>query len=212
MKQMIKIVVVALAVVIAIPCVCQAGSIWAKANSSRQALHSDDTARQVGDILAIIIDEHSEIDNETSRQMNKKSSRKGKVTSDISLLGKINALTGRLFNLTDMDLETEAETDFDGSADYDSDRSVKDQITVTVQDVQPNGNLVVLGQIEREVSGDAQIVQVSGVVRPSDITFANTINSEQVADLQISYSHRGRENRFSKPGWLGRILNFLNPF
>jgi len=212
MNRMPRIFVIALAAVISLPCACRAGSIWAKANSSRQALHSDDTAKQVGDILAIIIDEHSEIDNETSRQMNKKSSRKGKVTSDISLLGKINNLTGRLFNLTDMDLETEAETDFDGSADYDSDRSVKDQITVTVQDVQPNGNLVILGQIEREVSGDAQIVQVSGVVRPSDITFANTVNSEQVADLQISYTHRGRENRFSKPGWLGRILNFLNPF
>ena len=212
MNRMPRIFVIALAAVISLPCACRAGSIWAKANSSRQALHSDDTAKQVGDILAIIIDEHSEIDNETSRQMNKKSSRKGKVTSDISLLGKIDALTGRLFNLTDMDLETEAETDFDGSADYDSDRSVKDQITVTVQDVQPNGNLVILGQIEREVSGDAQIVQVSGVVRPSDITFANTVNSEQVADLQIRYSHRGRENRFSKPGWLGQILNFLNPF
>jgi len=212
MNRIPSIFVIALTAVISVPGTCRAGSIWAKANSSRQVLHSDDTAKQVGDILAIIIDEHSEIDNETSRQMNKKSSRKGKVTSDISLLGKINALTGRLFNLTDMDLETEAETDFDGSADYGSDRSVKDQITVTVQDVQPNGNLVILGQIEREVSGDAQIVQVSGVVRPSDITFANTVNSEQVADLQISYSHRGRENRFSKPGWLGRILNFLNPF
>ena len=200
MNRIPRILVIALAVVISIPCACRAGSIWAKANSCRQALHSDDTAKQVGDILAIIIDEHSEIDNETSRQMNKKSSRKGKVTSDISLLGKINALTGRLFNLTDMDLETEAETDFDGSADYDSERSVKDQITVTVQDVQPNGNLVVLGQIEREVSGDAQIVQVSGVVRLSDITFANTVNSEQVANLQISYSQRGRENRFTKPG------------
>ncbi len=212
MSRIPSIFIIALAAVISVPCACRAGSIWAKASSSRQALHSDDTARQVGDILAIIIDEHSEIDNETSRQMSKKSSRKGKVTGGIHLLDKIDALTGRLFNLTDMDLETEAETDFDGSADYDSDRSVKDQITVTVQDVQPNGNLVILGQIERKVSGDTQIVQVSGVVRPSDITFANTVNSEQVANLQISYSHRGRENRFSKPGWLGQILNFLNPF
>lgn len=212
MTRISRLCTVALAVVISGSGICQAGSIWARANSSRRALHSDDTARQVGDILTVIIDEKSEIDNETSRQMSKKSSRTGNIAGNIDLLGKIDALTGRLFNLTEMSIETKGVNKFDGSADYDNKRSVKDQITVSIQDVQPNGNLVILGQIERKVSGDTQIVQVSGVVRPSDITFANTVNSKQVANLQISYSHRGRENRFSKPGWFDQILNFLNPF
>jgi len=212
MKRSGRIFIVGMGMLLLVSSVCHAGSIWAKANTSRRALHTDETARQIGDILTVIIDEHSEIDNETSRQMKKKSSRDGSITNDISLLGKIDALTGRLFNLTDMSLEMDAANEFDGSADFDSDRSVKDQITVTVQDVQPNGNLVVLGHIERKVSGDTQIVQVSGVVRPIDVTFGNTINSEQIANFQITYSHRGRENRFTGPGWFSRILNILNPF
>jgi flagellar basal body L-ring protein FlgH len=62
------------------------------------------------------------------------------------------------------------------------------------------------------VEGDVQMICVSGIVRPSDITFANTVNSGQVADFRMVTVVGGTEGRFTNPGWLGRILNFLSPW
>jgi flagellar L-ring protein precursor FlgH len=190
----------------------RAGSIWAKASARARALHSDDTARKTGDMLTIVIEEHSVITNETERGLSKKSARDVEVDTNFDLMNRLNEYTFRLFNLPQMAADIEAETSFDGSADYDSDRKVEDQITVTVADVLPNGNLVVVGSCERNTDGDHQIVQVSGVVRPSDVTFANTVRSSQVAEFKLVVRHGGREKRFTRPGWLDRILNIVNPF
>jgi flagellar L-ring protein precursor FlgH len=117
-----------------------------------------------------------------------------------------------IFDFPKLDFTASGNNKFDGKANYDTDRSVIDQITVTVEDVLPNGNLIVLGKREREVAGDKQVITVSGILRPSDIKFTNTIGSSQVADFHIVYTNKGQENLFTNPGWLARILNFLNPF
>lgn len=194
-----------------------AGSIWAKAQSRIRPLHTDDTARAIGDILTVVISEHSVIENETTRALAKSSSRDFSTSGDLpvrenSLLKSLNWFTGRLFNLSSAEFELDTENKFDGSAEYDTDRKIADKMTVTVMDVLPNGNLVVVGSCQRAVVGDTRILDVSGVVRPSDVTFANTVRSDQVADFRIAYRHKGQENSFTKPGWLEWILNRINPF
>jgi len=191
-----------------------AGSIWAKSAARHQSLYTDDKAKDLGDSITIVIEEQSKIENETNREMDKSSSRDASLSGNYDLVNALDKLTGKLFSLRspDLDFEASAKNNFQGGADYDSDRSVTDQITAIVEDVLPNGNLLVLGQRERNVDGDVQIIQVSGVVRPSDIAFDNTVNSKKVADFRIVYKAKGQENRFTKPGWLGRILNLLDPF
>lgn len=188
----------------------QAGSIWAKGKG--RALHGDDAARYVGDVLTIVIAEHSVIENENGRAMGKKSGRKASVAGNIDLLRGLDAITGKLFSIPDMDLDISADSDFEGDTSYDVDRKMVDQITVTVSDVLPNGNLIVVGSRHRKVAGDTQIIQVSGVVRPSDVTFSNTVSSDRVADFRIVFREEGRETQFTRPGWLDWILNTTNPF
>jgi len=188
------------------------GSIWAKGNPRAQAIHSDDTARQIGDVLTIVINEQSKIKNESERKLEKQSTRDISIQSNLDALRGLDTATGSLFNLKDLSLKTSGNTKFDGKADFDSGRTVTDSITVVVEDVLPNGNLVVLGKRERETNGDRQIIQISGIVRQADVTFANTVRSEQVADFRVVYKHKGMENRFTKPGWLDRVLNLISPF
>ena len=204
-------VAVALAALLTVP-VAEAGSIWAKGAARTRALHTDDTARKTGDMLTIIIEEQSTVENESSRNLSKNSSRDATVTGNLDILKYLNKYTGQLFNVPQMSLDTESKTEFSGTTDFDSKRKVTDQVTVTVADVLPNGNLVVVGTRDREVEGDRQTVQISGVVRPSDITFANTVTSKQVAEFKLVLKHKGRENRFTKPGWMGRLMNIINPF
>ena len=93
-------------------------------------------------------------ENETSRGMSKDSSRDFSMsgslpTTESSFIRNLNHLTGRMLNLSSVEFEMDTENTFNGKADYDTDRKITDKITVTVIDVLPNGNLVVVGSRSR---------------------------------------------------------------
>jgi flagellar L-ring protein precursor FlgH len=190
----------------------QAGSIWNKAGGTVRTLYADDTARAVGDNLTIVINEKTKIGNQTDRKMEKNSSGSVSGSGSAESTNPSNKTLNKILGVLGLQAKGEAKSAFDGKANYDDTRSLVDQITVTVQDVLPNGNLVVVGRRERDVAGDKQIISVSGVVRPSDITFANSIPSEKVANFQIAVKTKGQEKETTNPGWLARVLNFVNPF
>jgi len=196
----------------------RADSIWAKAQGKKGArrvrVYDDDTARDVGDTLTIIINEHSVVENETTRETEKASNRTATAAGNINIrdVGKWYGNRGGTFVTPDVNFQSQAASDFTGESEYETDRLITDRITVVVRDVLPNGNLVVLGKRQRHTDGDEQIIEVGGVVRPSDITFANTVGSDQVADFRMHVRVKGLETKWTKPGWLGRILNWLSPW
>ncbi len=218
MRRAIRVAMAVGVVLAAAGIEARAGSIWAKAEgrarTRRVAVYSDDKARAVGDILTIVIKEESEIDNETKRSNDKTSTRAAKSSGSIKLedIAHYWGDDAGTFKLPKVTAESEGKSEFEGNAAYESERTIEDQISVVVQDVLPNGNLVVLGSRHRHVEGDTQIIQVSGIVRPSDVGFANTVGSEKVADFRMNVIVKGPENRWSKPGWLGRVLNWLSPW
>ena len=95
---------------------------------------------------------------------------------------------------------------------FDDTRNITDEITVVVEDVLPNGNLVVFGLREREVVGDSQMIEASGIIRPSDIKFDNTVNSEQVANFKFVLTNKGPSKTYNSVGWLGKIMDAFWPF
>ena len=183
----------------------QAGSIWGKGASNRRAITSDETARRAGDVLTIVINEHSVIENQRDRTLDKTVARGAAVKVPFGELGQ-------LVKKLSQDVSVTANNKMDGKADYGSDRSVTDKITVTVEDVLPNGNMVVVGRRERMMAGDKEVVMISGIVRPSDISFTNEVSSNRVADFHVVYRNEGQENGYTEPGWFTRVLNLIDPW
>jgi flagellar L-ring protein precursor FlgH len=177
-------------------------SIWLKRDKTMKEPYSDDTAKNIGDILTIKITEDSKVDNKAKRDLQKGTDK------SIVFDGKV----GNFTDLGEFGLTATSDNKLNSKADYKDERSFEDSITVTVIDVQPNGNLVVMGTRNRNISGDIQIIEVSGIVRPSDIEFDNTVKSEQVADFRIVSRNSGVSSPYTKPGWLGRIFDILWPF
>jgi flagellar L-ring protein precursor FlgH len=180
----------------------QGGSIWAKRDKSIRNIYADDTARNIGDVLTIKVTEDSKIDNKAKRDLQKDTDRS-------------NTFNGKVGNLTDLGefgMSAGSKNNLKSKADFKDERSFVDSITVTVMDVQPNGNLVVLGTRNRNIGGDVQTIEVSGIVRPSDIAFDNTVKSEQVADFRIVSKNAGVSEPYTRPGWFGIILDILWPF
>ena len=129
---------------------CSAGSIYAKRSQNSKPFYSDDKAYRVGDVLTIIIAEEHKVDNKIKRDLERESSRSLDLgSSDI----KVEHI---LPSVPSVKLEASSSKSLEGKANYRDERSIEDRMTVVVQDIHPNGNLVVLGTRVREISGDRQ--------------------------------------------------------
>jgi len=185
----------------------QAASIWSKRSKNARPMYTDDVARSIGDVLTILISEDSKVDNKAKRDLSKETSRSA------SLFG-IAEKNGNLFpeNVPDFSLDMEGSNSLTSKADSKDERKYTDSISVVVIDILPNRNLVVAGQRSRNIAGDIQTLEASGIVRPSDISFLNTITSRQVANFKILTHNAGISAPYTKPGWLGQVFDALWPF
>ena len=187
------------------------GSIYAKKSSNMKSFYVDDTAKKVGDILTVLISEITEIENTVDRKLEKSTSRDNSWDGQIGVKHSMIPLSTDFptFNVSDA---TQSNNKLDGKSEFKDEREVNGRVTVIVEDIQPNGNLVIIGTVQRSVAGDKQTVNIGGIVRPSDITYQNTIKSEQIANFFMVIENDGVSETYSKVGWLGRILDFIWPF
>lgn len=199
----------------------RADSIYARASRTGVSpVHTDDTARRIGDLLTVVISEQSSVASTTSRDMEKKTSRSATTggTVDVGtllstwgkkLMGSQNSQS-KSYTVPTVNVNASSDQKFEGKNDYDTSRKIADSITVTVYDVLPNGSLVILGTRKRHVDGDTQYVQISGIVRPTDITYTNTVPSSSIAEFQLVTSDQGQGSMHTRPGWLGSFLNAIS--
>lgn len=187
------------------PPVQNSGSIYQAGYDMR--LFEDITARRVGDILTITLDETTQASKDTSSKTGKTSSfeTSGSAPSLFGVASK--AVLGN-------DLSTSAKYSMDrstdGSGSADQSNSLKGEISVTVVEVIPNGNLKVRGEKRVTLNTGDEYIRISGIVRPIDIDASNKISSNQVADATVMYTGEGALADTSKIGWFSRVLN--SPF
>ncbi len=185
--------------------VLTAGSIWAKRDSNMKTLYADDVARNIGDVLTIKIIEDSKVDNTAKRELQKETDRSSSFNGELNIDHVLPSIPGFTMN-------SESANELKSKADYKDERSFEDSVSVVVIDILPNGNLVVIGTRDRNIGGDVQTIEVSGIVRPSDIAFDNTVKSAQVANFRIVSQNGGVSAPYTKVGWLGRIMDVLWPW
>jgi flagellar L-ring protein precursor FlgH len=99
------------------------------------------------------------------------------------------------------------ETEFDGQGDSRQSNRLQGDLSVTVAQRLPNGNLLVRGQKWIAINQGQEYVRIQGIVRPIDIDPDNSISSLKVADAQISYGAKGALADANKPGLLARFFN-----
>jgi flagellar L-ring protein FlgH len=102
---------------------------------------------------------------------------------------------------------TSANSTFKGSGTTGRSGSLTAVMTARVAEVLPNGDLALEGVREIEINGDRQIIVLTGVVRPVDITQGNVVPSTSIGQMRIRYFGRGLIKDNLQPGLLVRILN-----
>ncbi len=160
---------------------------------------------RVGDIVTVLLDEATQaersLDNETSRTS----------TNDVIPAGLAERISGLnpILNGLKADGSTITNT---GTGNVDQSATLTGSIAVTISEVQANGNLVIRGEKQLSLSEGGEVIQVSGIIRPQDISAINTVQSRRLANAQITYKGSGDLVNATRPGWGTSALFKFWPF
>lgn len=184
------------------------GSIFSRAG--QDSLLGQDRARRPGDLVTILIDE--QVSASTSASSN--ASRNSATTAlSPGALGEINRRFGNAGIPWPVDINpSESAIDSSGEGGAAQQGRIAGEVTAVVTEVLPNGLLAIRGYKRMELTRGAQIIRVTGLVRPSDIQPDNTIRSRRLADADISFAAKGELADVSRAGWMNRALLRIWPF
>lgn len=179
------------------------GSLWT--DQGRLAdLASDYKARQVGDLVRILVVQSLQAENT------------GNVATDRSFKASsgINALAGhiRTSGVENIFSPTSSQT-LQGKAQASSSSSLRTSLTGRVVALLPGGNLVVEAEREIVMNNEKQTILVRGVVRPGDLAPDNSVPSNAVGNLELEVKGKGVVSEGTRPPnvftrWLLRLVGF----
>lgn len=185
-----------------------ANSLW---RTGARTFFGDQRARHIGDILTVNID----IDDRAQTQNSTARTRTNEMSGGITNFFGLENSLGRAFpggfdpaNLVGLEGESSA----NGSGSVNRSEKVSLTIAAVVTDVLANGNLVIQGRQEVRTNREIRELTVAGIVRPEDISSANTIAHTQIAEARISYGGRGDISRVQATPAAQSLVERFSPF
>lgn len=186
----------------------QANSLW---QTGSRAFFRDQRASRVGDILTVVIsvDEKAQIQNTTKRS--RANSEKADMTNLLGLEGQLTKVLPEALDPKSL-VSTGSDMSNEGKGSVDRSEKINLRVAATITQVLPNGNLVLAGRQQMVVNYDLRELQVTGVVRPEDISSENTVKYDQIAEARISYGGRGTLHDVQQPRYGSQVLDVIMPF
>ena len=186
----------------------QANSLWRQGS---RTFFADQRASKVGDILTLVItiDDSATLDNETTQ------SRDGSNNAAASSLLGYEKYANQVFtDATDPTslIDTDSTTDQNGNGTIDRAEEVNLRVAAVVTQVLPNGNLVLNATQQVRVNYELRELNVQGIIRPQDISTANEIDYDQIAEARIAYGGRGTLSDVQQPRYGQQVYDILFPF
>ncbi len=184
------------------------GTLW---RSGPQSLFGDRRARNIGDIVTVVveIDDEAEIRNRSERQRDASEELK------VPALFGVNALVQRALPggaSLDPAIDASSQSESNGEGAIRRRERITLRVAATVTDALPNGNLVVNGSQEVRVNEELRDLRVQGVVRREDISRTNVITYDKIAEARISYGGRGDITRVNRTRYGQKIIDLVSPF
>ncbi|NVD98315.1 flagellar basal body L-ring protein FlgH [Massilia sp. BJB1822] len=159
----------------------------------------DRRARQVGDLINIVITERTSAVKNGSSTGNKSGSVNFGVPGPLQDRLGASVTSSGAIKYADGDNQT-ANNTFTGN------------IGATVVEVLPNGNLIVAGEKQIGMNRGTEFIRFSGMVNPDSIGAGNTVQSTAVADARVEYRTNSQIDRAEVSAMMSRFFLSLLPF
>ncbi len=162
---------------------------------------------QVGDVITVLLNESTQAARTQGSDLKRESSN---TAMNTAFSPKWGGQMGNIFS-NPVNLGSSV-TKSVGTGKADQEASLTGSVAVSVVSVMANGNLVLRGEKQVALTEGAEIIQVSGIIRPEDVSAVNTVQSRRLANAQISYRGSGDLASTAKAGWGTSALMKLWPF
>jgi flagellar L-ring protein FlgH len=160
---------------------------------SFQSLTSDRRLHRVGDLITVLIYENAS----ASSSADTGAMRDGSVGVNVARTAVVRNVGVNTSN------------EFSGVGRTQRAGRILAQLTVTVQDVAANADLMLAGEQQLEINGEKQVIRLEGRVRPRDVTELNTVMSTRIADARIAFIGDGVVADRQRPGWWQYVLGLF---
>lgn len=185
----------------------ETGSLWA---GGGVGLLTDPKANRVGDLVTVLVQENASATRSLGTKKDKSSSRKTGLSAMLGYETSLSAANPNFKPATAIDLSDSKS--FDGSGSTNNSDTLTASVTSVVTKVYDNGNMYIIGRRLLTINHQPQEITFSGIIRPNDISAANTIQSSKVAQAKISYGGGGELATVAHEGWLSQSLDQIWPF
>ena len=188
------------------------GGIW-PGDTAKNLLFEDTKAKKIGDILTVFLNETA-TSTQSATTDTAKSSEIGLSTTSVLGLPSNMGVKNFLGLGTGFDPSLGATNERSNKAQGTTTRSgsLTGTVSVTIVAINESGNFEIEGSRSVTVNLEEQLMVITGIIRPSDIDFDNTIPSSLIANASITYTGDGVIAEEQRVGWLTRALSYVWPF
>lgn len=190
------------------PEVYPANSLW---RQGARSFFKDQRARTIGDVLTVQVT----IADEATLRSESRQTRDNEDNFAASHFFGYESKLGKIFpNAVDPDNLVDLNSDMNHAGRGNTARTeeIRLNVAAVVTQVLPNGNLVIQGRQEVRVNFEMRELYVAGVARPEDITTANTIKHDQIAELRVAYGGEGQITDVQQPRIGAQVLDIILPY
>lgn len=186
----------------------QNASLW---GTSPNSLLSMRRAKDVGDLLTVVVD----MDDQASLRNSLSRSRDSSNDFDINALFGLPSIADGILPAgasLNPGIDIERGSTMNGSGSVNRAEQVEFRLACRVVGVETSGNLIIQGTQQFRVSNEVRYLQVAGVIRAQDVTRTNTVTYDKIADAQLTYISTGEAMGAVKRNAGTRILEKFVPF
>lgn len=188
-------------------------SLWRETRGLN--LVRDVRAFQAMDLITIVVQETAEGKREADTDIKESSSISASISSLLGIDDTIIKSNPQLKSGDNQDLKdiigAEFQSDFKGEGETTRKGSLKGRISAMVVEVLPSGVLRVEGEKILAVNNEDEIMVISGLIRPEDVSSNNEVSSSRLANMRIDYFGQGTVGDAQVGGWFSRVLRRLWP-
>ena len=166
---------------------------------SFRPMFEDRRARHIGDMLTInIIEKTSAV----------KAGQSSGSKSGSAAFGVPGPLQGKL----GANVSTSTSNKFADQDNQSNSNTFTGTIGVTVSEVLPNGNLIVVGEKQVAMDKGIEYIRFSGMVSPDNIQPGNIVSSSLVADARVEYRTSAHIDKAEMNSMMSRFFQSMLPF
>jgi flagellar L-ring protein precursor FlgH len=197
-------------ILVAAAVAARADSLWTSpASYDPRSLYADHKAAHAGDIVTVVVQESNAVQSTQNKEATRQSSLNDAVQQFL-FPPTVSGLATHMGQLPST--QATGKFDYSGGGQVSNSQTVASTTAVLVTDVLPNGNLVIEGVRMLTFSGETQYIVLHGLIRPDDISSANTVLSTNIAEARGEFISEGALSDEQKLGWFSKLYETLRPF